>query len=265
KEIGYDGWRLDYVHGFLGGYVREYMEASEPYFSVGEYWDSLGYIYGGMDHNQDAHRQMIINRINDSNGTTRVFDVITEEILHSGKAPGVVGWWPSRVVNFIKKHDTGSTQALTYLLRDWKINGRVGCFCRGLQGCTVPRGGRLYKHAVLKMPILPTPPKVNVNLNAVVNSNAKPLAIKWIYLWVRGHKCPGKFLLLMVDDGDDVGHDRDVVGADTVESGDISILNSLIEHGIPRSLQLWGTIGTGDVHVLIDNGSMHNFIAGRIA
>ncbi|GJU53978.1 reverse transcriptase [Tanacetum coccineum] len=93
------------------------------------------------------------------------------------------------------------------------------------------------------MPILPTPPKVNVNLNAVVNSNAKPLAIKWIYLWVRGHKCPGKFLLLMVDDGDDVGHDRDVVGADTVESGDISILNSLIEHGIPRSLQLWGTIG----------------------
>ncbi|GKC54880.1 hypothetical protein Tco_1077625, partial [Tanacetum coccineum] len=41
-------WRLDYV--------REYMEASEPYFSVREYWDSLGYIYGGMDHNQDAHR-----------------------------------------------------------------------------------------------------------------------------------------------------------------------------------------------------------------
>ncbi|GJU46888.1 ty3-gypsy retrotransposon protein [Tanacetum coccineum] len=52
----------------------------------------------------------------------------------------------------------------------------------------------------------------------------------------------------MVDDGDDVGHDRDVVGADAIESGDISILNSLIGHGNPHSLQLWGTIGTGDVH-----------------
>ncbi|GJX85901.1 retrotransposon-related protein [Tanacetum coccineum] len=44
------------------------------------------------------------------------------------------------------------------------------------------------------------------------------------------------------------------------ESGDIFILNSLIGHGSPRSLQLWGTIGTGDVHVLIDNGSTHNFV-----
>nr|GEW55907.1 class II heat shock protein [Tanacetum cinerariifolium] len=32
-------------------------------------------------------------------------------------------------------------------------------------------------------------------------------------------------------------------GDDVVESGDISILNSLIGHGSPRSLQLWGKIG----------------------
>nr|GEW61723.1 retrotransposon-related protein [Tanacetum cinerariifolium] len=45
------------------------------------------------------------------------------------------------------------------------------------------------------------------------------------------------------------------------DCGDISILNSLIGHGSPRSLQLWGTIGsTEDVHVLIDNGSTHNFV-----
>nr|GEX69057.1 reverse transcriptase [Tanacetum cinerariifolium] len=55
-------------------------------------------------------------------------------------------------------------------------------------------------------------------------------------------------------------HDTEVVGANAVESGDISILNSLIGHGSPCSLQLWGTIGTGDVHVLIDNGSTHNFV-----
>ncbi|XP_052172660.1 alpha-amylase 3, chloroplastic isoform X2 [Diospyros lotus] len=124
KEIGYDGWRLDFVRGFWGGYVKDYLDASEPYFAVGEYWDSLSYTYGEMDHNQDAHRQRIIDWINATNGTAGAFDVSTKGILHSalgrceywrlsdqkGKPPGVVGWWPSRAVTFIENHDTGSTQ-----------------------------------------------------------------------------------------------------------------------------------------------------------
>ncbi|XP_024021365.1 alpha-amylase 3, chloroplastic isoform X3 [Morus notabilis] len=124
KEIGYDGWRLDYVRGFWGGYLKDYLDASEPYFAVGEYWDSLGYTYGEMDHNQDGHRQRIVDWINATNGTAGAFDVTTKGILHSalerceywrlsdekGKPPGVVGWWPSRAVTFIENHDTGSTQ-----------------------------------------------------------------------------------------------------------------------------------------------------------
>ncbi|MGN0214394.1 MAG: alpha-amylase family glycosyl hydrolase, partial [Muribaculaceae bacterium] len=39
SEIGYDGWRYDLVKGFAGKYVGMYNEASEPYLSVGEYWD----------------------------------------------------------------------------------------------------------------------------------------------------------------------------------------------------------------------------------
>ncbi|KAL5722614.1 Alpha-amylase A type-3 [Ranunculus cassubicifolius] len=124
EEIGYDGWRLDYVRGFWGGYVKDYLDASEPYFAVGEFWDSLSYTYGEMDHNQDAHRQRIIDWINAANGTAGAFDVTTKGILHAalerceywrlsdekGKPPGVVGWWPSRTVTFIENHDTGSTQ-----------------------------------------------------------------------------------------------------------------------------------------------------------
>ncbi|KAL7149010.1 hypothetical protein ABFS83_05G011200 [Erythranthe nasuta] len=124
KEIGYDGWRLDFVRGFWGGYVKDYMESTEPYFAVGEYWDSLSYTYGEMDHNQDAHRQRIVDWINATNGTAGAFDVTTKGILHStlerceywrlsdgeGKPPGVMGWWPSRAVTFIENHDTGSTQ-----------------------------------------------------------------------------------------------------------------------------------------------------------
>ncbi|KAF0918063.1 hypothetical protein E2562_022658 [Oryza meyeriana var. granulata] len=83
KEVGYDGWRLDFVRGFWGGYVKDYLEASEPYFAVGEYWDSLSYTYGEMDYNQDAHRQRIVDWINATNGTAGAFDVTTKGILHS--------------------------------------------------------------------------------------------------------------------------------------------------------------------------------------
>ncbi|KAG7586467.1 Glycosyl hydrolase family 13 catalytic domain [Arabidopsis thaliana x Arabidopsis arenosa] len=124
EEVGYDGWRLDFVRGFWGGYVKDYMDASKPYFAVGEYWDSLSYTYGEMDYNQDAHRQRIVDWINATSGATGAFDVTTKGILHTalqkceywrlsdpkGKPPGVVGWWPSRAVTFIENHDTGSTQ-----------------------------------------------------------------------------------------------------------------------------------------------------------
>lgn len=123
-EIGYDGWRLDFVRGFWGGYVKDYLQGSEPYFAVGEYWDSLSYTYGQMDHNQDAHRQRIIDWINATGGNAGAFDVTTKGILHTALEkceywrlsdqkrvpPGVVGWWPSRAVTFIENHDTGSTQ-----------------------------------------------------------------------------------------------------------------------------------------------------------
>ena len=37
-EVGYNGWRLDFVRGFWGGHVKSYMEATSPEFAVGEYW-----------------------------------------------------------------------------------------------------------------------------------------------------------------------------------------------------------------------------------
>ncbi|GKA10605.1 ty3-gypsy retrotransposon protein [Tanacetum coccineum] len=88
----------------------------------------------------------------------------------------------------------------------------------------------------------------------------KGLCFNYDNKWACGHICPGKFLLLMAKDGEDRGQDMEADATDVVESGDISILNSLIGHGSHRSLQLWGTIGLGEVHVLIDNGSTHNFV-----
>ncbi|GJS00635.1 reverse transcriptase [Tanacetum coccineum] len=110
------------------------------------------------------------------------------------------------------------------------------------------------------------------------NLGVAPLSIKWISpaerpnchskslcfncdnKWVHGHKCLGKFLLLMTDEDEVMGQSGDGDQDDTMESGDISILNSLVGHGSPRSLQLWGTLGSVRVHILIDNRSTHNFV-----
>lgn len=38
--------------GFSGGYVKEYIEYSNPAFAIGEYWDSLTYEGGNLCYNQ---------------------------------------------------------------------------------------------------------------------------------------------------------------------------------------------------------------------
>lgn len=136
NDVGFDGWRLDFVRGFSGAYVKEYIEASNPAFSIGEYWDSLAYEGGNLSYNQDAHRQRIVNWINATGGSSSAFDVTTKGILHSalhnqywrlidpqGKPTGVMGWWPSRAVTFLENHDTGSTQGHWPFPRDKLTQG----------------------------------------------------------------------------------------------------------------------------------------------
>lgn len=125
SHAGFDGWRLDFVKGFHGGHVRDYMEASCPYFAVGEYWDTMNYEHDGVpSYCQDSHRQRTINWIHAAGDLSTAFDITTKGILHatfecqqywrlrdpSGKPPGLMGWWPSKAVTFLENHDTGSTQ-----------------------------------------------------------------------------------------------------------------------------------------------------------
>ncbi|KAK9863004.1 hypothetical protein WJX84_002802 [Apatococcus fuscideae] len=123
-QIGFDGWRFDFVKGYDGSHVRDYVEATAPYFVIGEFWDTLSYEGALPKHNQDAHRQRTINWLNAAGGRATAFDVTLKGILHAvferdeywrleddaGKPPSVMGWWPSRAVTFLENHDTGSTQ-----------------------------------------------------------------------------------------------------------------------------------------------------------
>lgn len=126
SEIGFDGWRYDFVKGYNGDFVHTYNKASQPNFSVGEYWSSMGYqMTSNLKPDQDPHRQLIVDWVDATRGTARAFDFTTKGILQEavktgeywrlkardGYASGVLGWWPERTVTFIENHDTGSSQA----------------------------------------------------------------------------------------------------------------------------------------------------------
>nr|GEZ95026.1 hypothetical protein [Tanacetum cinerariifolium] len=69
------------------------------------------------------------------------------------------------------------------------------------------------------------------------------------------------------DESESLGPVTQTENEKAIKSEDTLILNSLFGHGSPRSFQLLGTLGTGKVHILIDNGSTHNFVqsgVGRI-
>lgn len=44
EDLGYVGFRLDMVKGYTAKATKKYNEATQPQFSVGEYWDSYGTI-----------------------------------------------------------------------------------------------------------------------------------------------------------------------------------------------------------------------------
>jgi len=123
-QVGFDGWRFDFVKGYAAEFVGLYCEKSEPAWAVGELWGDMAYDDQGICHNQDRHRQDLCNWINSTGKRSTAFDFTTKGILqeacrHSqywrlkdreGKPAGLIGWMPKYAVTFIDNHDTGSTQ-----------------------------------------------------------------------------------------------------------------------------------------------------------
>ncbi|KAJ8433862.1 hypothetical protein Cgig2_032073 [Carnegiea gigantea] len=126
-EIGFDGWRFDFVKGYAPSITKIYMEATKPDFAVGELWNALAYGQDGKpSYNQDAHRNELAKWVQDGGaGALTAFDFTTKGILQvavqdewgrmkdsNGKPTGLIGVLPKNAVTFIDNHDTGSTQKL---------------------------------------------------------------------------------------------------------------------------------------------------------
>lgn len=122
-NVGFDGWRFDFVKGYAGKFTRHYIDNTVPDMAFGEFWDTCDYTDGVLNYNQDAHRQRTVSWCDQTGGTAGAFDFSLKGILQEamgrgeywrltdsqGRPPGVLGMWPSRAVTFIDNHDTGST------------------------------------------------------------------------------------------------------------------------------------------------------------
>jgi len=107
QRYGYAGWRYDEVKGYGGYFVGLYNAASDPYLSVGEFWEN-------------SDRQQVVDWINATGAQSMAFDFPTRSLLRDaiqqqqfwklktidGQPTGVIGWWPSMSVTFVENHDT---------------------------------------------------------------------------------------------------------------------------------------------------------------
>ncbi|GAB4823092.1 hypothetical protein N2152v2_010138 [Parachlorella kessleri] len=148
NSIGFDGWRFDFVKGYDGRYVGEYINATVPEMAFGEYWDTCSYTDGVLNYNQDVHRQRTVDWCDATGATAAAFDFTTKGILQEavsrreywrlidgkGKPPGVLGIWPSRAITFLENHDTGST--LRHWPFPWEHLGEGYCYI--LTHCGTP-------------------------------------------------------------------------------------------------------------------------------
>jgi alpha-amylase len=109
RGLGFQGWRYDLVKGFHGKFVGEYNDASQPVYSIGEYYD--------------GDRQKVTHWLDSTGGKSTAFDFPTRYLLydacvnddfswmrsyHNGRPVpgGLLGYWPSRSVTFLDNHDT---------------------------------------------------------------------------------------------------------------------------------------------------------------
>lgn len=111
NDIGFDGWRYDMVKGFSPYWVGHYNYATQPMFSIGEFFD--------------GNKQKLVNWMDGTDGkagkrdASSAFDFPTHFALKwavqndnfaglndNGRPAGLIGWWPAKSVTFIENHDT---------------------------------------------------------------------------------------------------------------------------------------------------------------
>lgn len=117
NEMGYTGFRYDFVKGYDPKYIKMYNEASKPKFSVGEYWHGAVTTASKKD---DHPFGGVKDWVEATGKTSAAFDFPMKYLIKSAFDDGnwkllatnyttstLVGKEPRYAVTFIDNHDTG--------------------------------------------------------------------------------------------------------------------------------------------------------------
>lgn len=116
NEMGYTGFRYDFVKGYDPKYIKIYNEASKPKFSVGEYWQGSVTASKKDDHPFGGVKDWV----EATDKTSAAFDFPMKHLIKGAFNDGnwkllatnyttstLVGIEPQYAVTFIDNHDTG--------------------------------------------------------------------------------------------------------------------------------------------------------------
>lgn len=114
NEMGYTGFRYDFVKGYDPKYIKIYNEASKPKFSVGEYWQGSVTASKKDDHPFGGVKDWV----EATDWTSAAFDFPMKYLIKGAFGDGnwkaltdyktrLVGIEPQYAVTFIDNHDTG--------------------------------------------------------------------------------------------------------------------------------------------------------------
>lgn len=121
-DVGYDGYRFDFVRGYASSITKIYMQQTNPGFAVAENWpDFPKGADGRIASNLDAQRKEIADWVEAAGGVVTAFDFTTKGMLNvavegtelwrlkdsNGKPSGLIGIKPESAVTFVDNHDTG--------------------------------------------------------------------------------------------------------------------------------------------------------------
>lgn len=131
KDLGFCGWRYDFVKGYAGNYVGMYNKKTEPVFSVGEYWPTAGYSYLNPNAWGNDIKNWVAETASDGGQYSCAFDFALKGAINTvfgNKSTDVANSHynlladesnlmisnPEAAVTFVDNHDTGSTQKHWY-------------------------------------------------------------------------------------------------------------------------------------------------------
>lgn len=114
KALGFKGWRWDVAKGFAPVYFGNYIQASQPYYSVGEFWDGnvnalknwINGTYSGgatISGAFDFSLYYTLSKIIQENPTNQY-----STLNSSGRMAGLAGQngFSEKAVTFVDNHDT---------------------------------------------------------------------------------------------------------------------------------------------------------------